>query len=412
MDSSTRKKAIKDATVGGVFSAGAYAGNLNQVEQERKIKRARILIPDDSPRSPEVPAQGQSLKDRVLSFKEMILNPPPPPKYTPEEIKRIKEAVAEIDAEKKIGYVDVKHQMATTTQRDAELDSATLHYTAIGNALAEGRISIEEYEEAREQAKENLRQGKKVGETELEEVGNSWYGQNLAGPFLESSDAYPSIMATSKIKIYSNKSRRTSISNYGPNWAQRAWNWVGSQLNLHPKTVRTVSNKLASSQNQVDDALRGLNLDDLDRPITNPSAVSNAAARGVLRNSVKPSAMGLTSVISVGTNLYDYTWGEHEDIGVNSSEFAASTVVDTGVGIGLGLLAAGVVAIGIAAFGLPIALAGGATLLVGLGLGVAFNALDPVIGSAVTGQSGINITEVWKNTLAERGKSLPFWMNK
>jgi len=107
MDSSTRKKAIKDATVGGVFSAGAYAGNLNQVEKERKIKRARILIPDDSPRSPEVPAQGQSLKDRVLSFKEKILNPPPPPPpkkpaYVPPNVSWKQADLAAADKEQKL----------------------------------------------------------------------------------------------------------------------------------------------------------------------------------------------------------------------------------------------------------------------------------------------------------------------
>ncbi len=76
----------------------------------------------------------------------------------------------------------------------------------------------------------------------------------------------------------------------------------------------------------------------------------------------------------------------------------------------MGLLAAGATALLLVA-GLPIAAAGIVTVVAGLALGIGFNALDPVIGSAVTGQSGVSITNVWKNNLAERGKSLPFWKN-
>ncbi len=43
MDSASREKAIAEATVGGVFNAGLYSGNLNQAEQERKALKARAM---------------------------------------------------------------------------------------------------------------------------------------------------------------------------------------------------------------------------------------------------------------------------------------------------------------------------------------------------------------------------------
>ena len=81
-----RTEALKKGKIPS--SVAAVVSNFKAEQDQRKTKRARVSILDD-----------------------------PPPKYAPEEIKRIKEAVAEIDAEKKIGY------------KDPELSSSIILYT-------------------------------------------------------------------------------------------------------------------------------------------------------------------------------------------------------------------------------------------------------------------------------------------
>src|SRR3990170_9168965 len=85
----------------------------------------------------------------------------------------------------------------------------------------------------------------------------------------------------------------------------------------------------------------------------NPSTVTRITGRGLLRGALSKGALGISAVTSLAVNLYDYGLGENRNKGILSPEFAASTMVDYGLGAGAGLLAAGIVTVGgIAATGL------------------------------------------------------------
>jgi hypothetical protein len=110
-----------------------------------------------------------------------------------------------------------------------------------------------------------------------------------------------------------------------------------------------------------------------------PSTLSiSAAGRGLLRNSAKNGSVILSGLISLGTNIYDYQWGTQKDTGVVSQEFVVSTVTDTVVATGIGVIAAGIVAGVAALIGLAVATAsvpvlialGVATAVIAIGLGL------------------------------------------
>jgi len=147
MSASDRRKAIKDATVGGVFRADAYADNL--------VKAATP--------------------------------PPPPPKNNPYAgaADRIRAAANEIEDEKKIGYVDserdeVRKLIALNEQKNTPVNSATASYMAMAAAAEAGKFSKEDYDKARKQAENNalnrgLRayyDGRKDGESALSQLIN------------------------------------------------------------------------------------------------------------------------------------------------------------------------------------------------------------------------------------------------
>ena len=117
MDAATRKKAIKDATVNGHFSAGAYATNLNTARQAQAKKNNPYAGAAD----------------------------------------RIRAAANEIEDEKKIGYVDserdeVRKLIALNEQKNAPVDSATASYMAMGAAAEAGKFSKEDYDKAQDDA--------------------------------------------------------------------------------------------------------------------------------------------------------------------------------------------------------------------------------------------------------------------
>ena len=59
-------------------------------------------------------------------------------------------------------------------------------------------------------------------------------------------------------------------------------------------------------------------------------------------------SIGVGLLTSLATNLWDFTVGTQRDIGILSKEFAVSTGVDLVLGVGTGLVAAGLVAGGVA----------------------------------------------------------------
>jgi hypothetical protein len=79
-----------------------------------------------------------------------------------------------------------------------------------------------------------------------------------------------------------------------------------------------------------------------------------------------------TLVIEGGKNLYDYTFGEHKDKGVLSTDFAASTGVDVGTGI-LTTAASGAIAVGVLGATAPAWVIVGGTVAVGVGIGYLLN---------------------------------------
>lgn len=110
----------------------------------------------------------------------------------------------------------------------------------------------------------------------------------------------------------------------------------------------------------------------------NPSSLSAAsAAKGIFKSSAKNVPVLFSFGVSLLVNIYEYQWGEHKDKGVISQEFGVSTIVDTAFAVGTGLLAAGAVAIVLAALGVgavvstPALIAVAATtalLAIGIGL--------------------------------------------
>ncbi len=79
---------------------------------------------------------------------------------------RIQAAVNEIEAEKVIGYVDPEVEKA---RKNAELDSATQHYIAMGQTVENGEFSQDEYRRVQEAAHDNKPETKK----------KSWWQTNL-----------------------------------------------------------------------------------------------------------------------------------------------------------------------------------------------------------------------------------------
>jgi hypothetical protein len=89
-------------------------------------------------------------------------------------------------------------------------------------------------------------------------------------------------------------------------------------------------------------------------------------------------------VVSLGTNLYDYTIGEHKDIGWESHEFVVSTGVDILAAVGIGLVAATIVSLAVPL--LPVTLSAaavvGATALIGIGISALVSTPHPIPGYA------------------------------
>jgi len=86
-------EAIKQRTEalrnGKIPSATTVVANFRAKQVEGKTKRARILTPDDMP--PVTPQKSQSLRDRILTFKEKFLDPiipkpKPKPVYVPADM--------------------------------------------------------------------------------------------------------------------------------------------------------------------------------------------------------------------------------------------------------------------------------------------------------------------------------------
>ncbi|MGP8330232.1 MAG: hypothetical protein ACT6FF_07940 [Methanosarcinaceae archaeon] len=121
MNARERRKAIKDATVGGVFSAGAYAGNL---------------------------------------VKAATPPPPPPPNPYAGAADRIRAAANEIEDEKKIGY------------QDAPLPKKPSYVVPDMSWKRDDIRAMEKYQEDKE-LQEGLRayyEGRKDGESALSQL--------------------------------------------------------------------------------------------------------------------------------------------------------------------------------------------------------------------------------------------------
>ncbi|RLE45142.1 hypothetical protein DRJ25_06050, partial [Candidatus Woesearchaeota archaeon] len=141
MSARDRRKAIKDATVGGVFSAGAYVGSIEQAWRDEEAKRTAALR-----------AQNKAVLDEKRRRREEQLT-----------------QEAELEKER-----------AMQAQKDGELDSATRSYMAMAAAAEAGKFDKEDYDTAREQAENNALQrglrayyeGRKAGE---EKTPTPWW---------------------------------------------------------------------------------------------------------------------------------------------------------------------------------------------------------------------------------------------
>jgi hypothetical protein len=101
------------------------------------------------------------------------------------------------------------------------------------------------------------------------------------------------------------------------------------------------------------------------------SGLANATADHILEAANGKVAVGLAVGVPVAINLYDYGVGGHSDVGIQSPEFAASTLVDVGKSAAVGLAAAGIVAgvvLGVAALGVTAPAWGAIVAVAGVGL--------------------------------------------
>jgi hypothetical protein len=104
-----------------------------------------------------------------------------------------------------------------------------------------------------------------------------------------------------------------------------------------------------------------------------PGTLATTTAHSLLWKAA--SGLRFSLATSVGINAIDYGIGEHADKGIGSKEFFASTMVDFGIAGLTGFAAAGIVGLIIASLPVtvPLAVAVGATAIVGVGLGFAIN---------------------------------------
>ena len=129
---------------------------------------------------------------------------------------RILAAANEIEAEKKIGYVDaerdeVRKIIALNEQKNAPVDSATASYLAMGTAVEAGKFSKEEYDKAKESAQTSR----------VEKEKKPWWQTNLGRLTLAST-----VVLTTMIGIKSLQSK----SNPYPTSSQNPW-WCAHDPN-------------------------------------------------------------------------------------------------------------------------------------------------------------------------------------
>jgi hypothetical protein len=134
-----------------------------------------------------------------------------------------------------------------------------------------------------------------------------------------------------------------------------------------------------------------------------PSTVSQITAKGLITNSINGDAWFVAGATSLISNSISYGWGATslEDFSnktVEKQDFWASTSADTVIGVATGLLAAlavggAMVALGIATA--PLWAVVGVTALVGVGIGMIFNAAGANEGLKGVFNTGIDAVQSW-----------------
>ncbi|MCJ7677720.1 MAG: C39 family peptidase [Anaerolineales bacterium] len=103
----------------------------------------------------------------------------------------------------------------------------------------------------------------------------------------------------------------------------------------------------------------------------NAAVMAETTSSSLLRSAFTKFSLGISGLVAVGTNLYDYGLGEHRNEGVGSQQFWVSTGVDFGTSVFVGS-------------GSAVAVAGVSVIVVALG-GAAIAAPYLLVGAAVMG---------------------------
>ena len=107
--------------------------------------------------------------------------------------------------------------------------------------------------------------------------------------------------------------------------------------------------------------------------------------RATWRGALSLKTLGIAAGLSLINNIVTYGFGSKRNIGIRSEEFVASTLVDFGVNVSLGLITAALVMLGVWA-GIPVSAAGVAAFFAGILVSWGWSALDGWLGKMVSGQ--------------------------
>jgi hypothetical protein len=125
----------------------------------------------------------------------------------------------------------------------------------------------------------------------------------------------------------------------------------------------------------------------------NAAVMAETTSSSLVGSVFSKVSLGISGLVAVGTNLYEYGFGEHKDDGVGSQQFWVSMGVDFGVSVGVGVGSA-----------LAVAVVSGLAVLLG---GAAIAAPHLVLGAAALGLLAsivLDITETpasWKREANE-----------
>ena len=273
--------------------------------------------------------------------------------------KRIQEAADEIEAEKKIGYTDPE------LPNPDKLDSATLSYIAMGNAVASGEFSREKYDKAREEKTwwEKPRNWAETITGLVPTFKTAWNVRNIK--FEDHTGGYHHIEADvldgHKLDEFANAASEGWEHGPGGNWAKgnlddevAKWVWddakgvfgnIGSWFSTK-KGVEEVSKEVAQeTSEEITKEVTETAIKEVAEEVAETASKQTIREMGgeVLENTVKSGPWDV--LFSTAFNIYDYGFGEEKDTGILSQEFGVSTGVDITQSILTGLVAAGAVAL-------------------------------------------------------------------